>query len=214
MTSRSRRVAAGLAALAAAVWLGVAGATAQEVPTAPVATSTTVVTSTTVPAAAPPPEAPPPEEGAPPVPDPGSPAPPPTTAPAAPNPVAAPASSTTTTRPPANPVPPARATSSAPASLGIDLSEIAALRQEALGKGPRRAQRDFGFDPALPFQPGGGEAGGRTVEPKELGVEEDRLTRVRSVGAVAAGLLVLVLVGMAAWLLRQARPGVSPGGHT
>lgn len=212
MISPVWRVMACVAAMVAAC-LSVAGAGAQ-VPTVPPPPES----STTVPASAPPPEAPapapPPEEGPPPVLDPADTpapaAPPTTTAPGTPV-GASPSSSTTTTRPAQNPVPPARATTSEPSPLRIDLSEIADLRRQAVGKGPRTGRPDSGFDPSLPFQPGAAQPADPGEEPTELGTEEDRIAKVRSLGAVAAGFLALVLLGVAVWVLQQARPEVEPG---
>ncbi len=197
-------VLAGGAALVAAVWLGVGIATAQ-VPTIPAPPGT----STTVPGTRPPPEG-----SQPPVPDPAEPPAPPTTAapgaPAAPAPTA-PTSTTTTTKPPSTARPPASATNSAPPPPGVDLSEFAALRRAAKGKGPRPAIADPGFDPALPFRSGSGQGGGSGGDARELGAEAEDMARIRSAGAVAGGLLALVLLGIVVWVLRQAQPELSPG---
>lgn len=157
---------------------------------------------------------PPGEDEPPPVP--GPPEPPPTVAPGAPTP-STPATpvpeggpTTTTTNPTSGSTASARSVHIArPAALSIDLSALDALRRQARGKGPRRPERDYGFDSSLPFQEGGGRGENASqpfVNASELGAEEEELARVRSAAAVAAGLMALLLVGFGIWVLRQARP--------
>ncbi len=210
MRSGCRRAAAGGAALTAGLWIAVGGATAQ-VPDVPGPTAT----STTVPATSPPPPA---EESPPSVPEPARPPTAPTTvppgAPGSPDSTpapAAPGTATTTTtvaktaKAAGGPTAPPKAANLAPPELSIDLSEIDDLRRQARGKGPRPVQPDYGFDPSLPFQPGAAELGAGTDEAEELGVGAEHESRVRSLAAIGAGLLALVLMGMAVSVLTRAR---------
>ena len=159
---------------------------------------------------------PPPKDEPPPVPSPSE--PPPTVAPGGPStpappgtpvttaPAAPPAPTTSTTTAAAGALPPPKAVGASSGGLSLDLSRIDTLRRQARGKGPRTAEPDFGFDSSLPFQDGeGGGAGEASEEALELGAEEEKIAQVRAAGSVAAGLMALLLVGLAAWVLRQAR---------
>lgn len=215
MISRWRGVAVGGALLLTALgWCagsgaGGAGAQIPDVPAPP--QSTTVPTT----------PAPPPEESDP-VPDPSKPPAPPSTVPSGPGGPGTPAppvttapqpAATTTTVPSSTggaPGPPQPISSSRQAQLSLDLSEIDALRRQARGKGPRPAEPDFGFDSDLPFGATAEAAGRSAEEAVELGADAEEWARVRSLSSFAAGLVVLVLVGIVVWMLRQARPSLSP----
>lgn len=138
-------------------------------------------------------------------PGPGTPAPPGTPVTTAPPAPAGPTAATTNPGAGA-PAPPKPIQKASQVGLSLDLSGIDALRRQARGKGPRAAEPDFGFDSSLPFQDGaGGGASAPTEEALELGAEEEKIARVRAAGSVAAGLMALLLVGLATWVLRQAR---------
>ncbi|HUP69878.1 MAG TPA: hypothetical protein VM142_08680 [Acidimicrobiales bacterium] len=168
---------------------------------------------------------PPPKDEPPPVPSPSE--PPPTVAPGGPG-TPAPPGTPVTTAPPAPagpttattnpgagaPAPPKPIQKGSQVELSLDLSGIDALRRQARGKGPRAAEPDFGFDSSLPFQDGVGEgASAPTEEALELGADEEKIAQVRAAGSVAAGLIALLLVGLATWVLRQARSAARPSPH-
>lgn len=137
---------------------------------------------------------------------PGTPAPPPgtpgTAAPTAPaDPKAPPAT------PGGSPAPAQHIERAGPAKFSLDLSQIEQLRRQALGKGPRAAIPDHGFDQSLPFREEAGTAVATFEEVPELGAEEEKIAQVRRAGSIAAGLLALLLVGLAGWVLRQANSG-------
>lgn len=214
MICRWRGVAVGGALLLTAVgWCagsGAGGARAQ-IPDIPAPPQSTTVPTT---------PAPPPED-TPAVPEPSKPPAPPSTVPggapgAPPTPVTTgPQPATTTTSVPSGtggaPGPSQPISSSRQAQLSLDLSEIDALRRQARGKGPRPAEPDFGFDSDLPFGATAEAVGRSEEEPVELGADAEEWARVRSLSSFAAGLVVLVLVGIVMWMLRQARrPSLSP----
>lgn len=198
MIGRGRALVVAGTSVAAAIWLNLHGVAAQ-VPTIPAPPDTTAPPTTV---------APPAEAPAPASPDTlpaGTPEAPPTPAGPAPTP------GTTTTTVPVDKsggagLPPSRAVGgSASASFGLDLSEIDDLRRAARGKGPRAPEADAGFDLTLGFRAAAGIEGSGE-EALELGAEEEEIATVRSASAVAAGLMALLLTGIARGLLRQGRP--------
>lgn len=217
---RGRGLAVAAASVAAAIWLNLNGADAQ-VPNIPPPTDPgTVPTTVAPPGEAPAPTPPPTPAPAPPTDTlpPGTPQAPPT--PASPAPAPAPTTTVPADQLSGSALPPARANGSPATAFGLDLSEIDALRRAARGKGPRAPEPDYGFDPTLRFRPGA-DAGTENVseEPVELGAEDEEMARVRSAGAIAAGLMALLLLGIAQGLLRRAsgpgtagRTAPSPGG--
>lgn len=201
MIGRGRALVVAGTSVAAAIWLNLGGVAAQ-VPAVPTPPETTAPPTTVAPPAEAPPPAPTDTLPA------GTPEAPPTPADPAPAPGA-----TTTTVPAGklseSALPPARASGGPATGFGLDLSEIDALRRAARGKGPRAPEPDPGFDLTLGFRADAGpESSGE--EAIELGAEEEEMARVRSASAVAAGLMALLLTGIARGLLRQGRP-LRPG---